>query len=202
MDSSKKIKQNQIEDYISNSTQIELNNKVNSSEISNLIREEFLFIASQTFTLSNNYGQVYSVEVSGQGALKESQYTLVPDNQVTINDTLDVGDYVVILYSNAVAGLQPYYSQAEVDNLLSNKANSVLNYVEKSNNYTALITDDIINFTNGTYILNLFTAVGNIGKKLTITNTGVGTITLDTLGFIYSGETIDIVSNNINWIMI
>ena len=30
MDSSKKIKQNQIEDYISNSTQIELNNKVNS----------------------------------------------------------------------------------------------------------------------------------------------------------------------------
>jgi len=166
MDSSKKIKQNQIEDYISNSTQIELNNKVNSSEISNLIREEFLFIASQTFTLSNNYGQVYSVEVSGQGALKESQYTLVPDNQVTINDTLDVGDYVVILYSNAVAGLQPYYSQAEVDNLLSNKANSALNYVEKSNNYTALITDDIINFTNGTYILNLFTAVGNIGKKL------------------------------------
>ena len=87
--------------------------------IGSLHKEQFEFTSSQTFTLANNYGQVYSVEVKGQGSLHTSQYTLVSPNQVTINDTLESGDYIVILYSNAVAGLQPYYSQAEVDVLLS-----------------------------------------------------------------------------------
>ena len=96
---------------------------VEADEISNLIREEFTFSGSQTFTLSNNYGQVYSVEVQGQGALSTSQYTLAPTNQVIINDTLDTEDYVIIIYSTATTGLQPYYSQAEVDVLLNNKLN-------------------------------------------------------------------------------
>jgi hypothetical protein len=95
-----------------------------TNQVGNLIREEFTFTSSQTFTLANNYGQVYSVEVQGQGALSTSQYTLVSPNQITINDTLDSGDYVVVIYSNAITGLQPYYSQSEVDALLNLKANS------------------------------------------------------------------------------
>jgi nitrogen fixation protein len=95
--------------------------KANITQVGNLLREEFTFSGSQTFTLSNNYGQVYSVEVQGQGALSTSQYTLVSPNQITILDTLDSGDYIVVIYSNAIAGIQPYYSQSEVDNLLNDK---------------------------------------------------------------------------------
>jgi len=96
--------------------------KANLTQVGNLLREEFTFSGSQTFTLANNYGQVYSVEVQGQGALSTSQYTLVAPNKITINDTLDTSDYVVVIYSNAIAGIQPYYSQAEVDALLALRA--------------------------------------------------------------------------------
>jgi hypothetical protein len=95
--------------------------KANLTQVGNLLREEFTFSGSQTFTLANNYGQVYSVEVQGQGALSTSQYTLVAPNQITILDTLDSGDYIVVIYSNAIAGIQPYYSQSEVDALLNDK---------------------------------------------------------------------------------
>lgn len=83
--------------------------------ISTLLKEEFIFSGSQTFTLANNYAQVYSVEVQGQGNLSTSQYTLVAPNQITINDTLDTGDYVVILYSEEIAGVAPYYTQSQTD---------------------------------------------------------------------------------------
>jgi hypothetical protein len=107
---------------ISTATQTALDEKADLTQVGNLIREDFTFGLSQTFTLANNYGQVYSVEVQGQGALSTSQYTLVAPNQVTINDTLNAGDYVVIIYSNAINGVQPYYSQAETDSLVDNVA--------------------------------------------------------------------------------
>lgn len=86
---------------------------------SSLIRQEFTFSGSQTFTLSSNYAQVYSVEVQGQGALSSSQYSLVAPNQITINDTLETGDYVVIIYSSSNAGTLAYYTQAQVDAISS-----------------------------------------------------------------------------------
>jgi hypothetical protein len=107
---------------IGTATQTALDEKADLNQVGNLIREDFTFGLSQTFTLANNYGQVYSVEVQGQGALSTSQYTLVAPNQVTINDTLNAGDYVVIIYSNAINGVQPYYSQAETDALVNNVA--------------------------------------------------------------------------------
>jgi hypothetical protein len=106
-----------------NAVKIGLDLKADLTQVGNLLREEFTFSGSQTFTLANNYGQVYSIEVQGQGALSTSQYTLVAPNQITILDTLDSGDYVVVIYSNAITGIQPYYSQAEVDALLNLKAN-------------------------------------------------------------------------------
>lgn len=102
--------------------------KANLTQVGNLLREEFTFTGLQTFTLANNYGQVYSVEVQGQGALSTSQYTLVAPNQITINDALDSDDYVVVIYSNAIAGIQPYYSQSEVDALLDLKQNKEFSY--------------------------------------------------------------------------
>lgn len=93
-----------------------------------LIRQQFVFSGSQTFTLSSNYGQVYSVSVQLGGALKDTQYTLVAPNQITILDTLDTDDYIVVLYSSSPVGLQPYYSQAEVDALLALKKNEFYSY--------------------------------------------------------------------------
>jgi hypothetical protein len=119
--------------------------KANLTQVGNLLREEFTFSGSQTFTLASNYGQVYSVEVQGQGALSTSQYTLVAPNQITINDTLDSGDYVVVIYSNAITGIQPYYSQAEVDALLALKQNK--NFVYKNTTATTPHTG-ITNETN------------------------------------------------------
>ena len=109
--------------------------------ISTLLREEFVFSGSQTFTLANNYAQVYSIEVQGQGALSTSQYNLIAPNQITINDALDSGDYIVIIYSDASAGVVPYYTQGQTDSLIL--ANSVSNKYIK--NETPLGAIDGIN---------------------------------------------------------
>lgn len=83
---------------------------------------------------------------------------------------------------------------------------------QKSSNYTALDTDDVIECLANTFTIDLFTAVGNIGKQLIIKNSGAGIITVDASG----GETIDgsltadipplnsiaIVSNDTNWIIV
>jgi len=110
----------------------DLNNK---PSVATLLREEFVFSGGQTFTLANNYAQVYSVEVQGQGALSTSQYTLVAPNQVTINDTLDAGDYVVIIYSDASAGVVPYYTQAQTDALLSQPYKTISTNTTLDNTY-------------------------------------------------------------------
>ncbi len=90
-----------------------------------LIREQFDFASSQTITLANDYAQVYSVEVSGQGALKTSQYNLVAPNQITFLDTLETGDYIVVIYSAQAVGVNPYYTQSQVDLIAETKQNSL-----------------------------------------------------------------------------
>lgn len=91
-----------------------------STSTTPLLREELVFSGSQLFTLINNYSQIYSIDVNGQGALASSQYTLITPNQILINDTLDVSDYLVVLYSGAEVGVLPYYTQSQTDALISN----------------------------------------------------------------------------------
>jgi hypothetical protein len=82
-------------------------------------REEFEYIGSQIFTLSNDYYQVFSVEVQGQGSLSLSQYNLIAPNQVEILDTLNINDYLVILYGEDLQTTAiPYYTQAQIDVLV------------------------------------------------------------------------------------
>jgi hypothetical protein len=120
--------------------------------VSTLLREEFVFSGSQTFTLTNNYAQVYLVEVQGQGALSTSQYTLVAPNQVTINDTLDAGDYVVIIYSDASAGVVPYYTQAQTDaGFIATVPNFV--YVRDVNDFPPITLDKYFLEDDKTYHL-------------------------------------------------
>lgn len=105
-------------------------NKAQSSV--SLLREEFTWNSiGQTFTLASAISQVYSVEVQGQGALSSSQYT-VGANSITITDTLDVNDYVVIIYSANTGGVNPFYTQAQTDSLFINQSNSFVFVYSKS----------------------------------------------------------------------
>jgi hypothetical protein len=108
-----------------------------------LIRQEFSFTSSQIFTLLDDYSQVYSVEVQGQGALSTSQYSLLPPNQVEILDTLDAGDYVVIIYSANTGGVIPYYTQAQVDALLAALPSGAVASVNSQTGIVVLDADDI-----------------------------------------------------------
>jgi len=83
-----------------------------------LRKEEFEYTGSQVFTTSENYAQVFLVGVKGVGPLSESQYTLTPPNTVTILDTLEPTDFVVIIYSQTLPSTLPYYTQAEIDAML------------------------------------------------------------------------------------
>ncbi len=99
-----------------------VDDRINTLPISQLIREEFTYLGGvQTFTLISNYTQVYSVEVQGQGALSLSQYDLILPNQIEILDELELGDYIVVIYSDSISGTLSHYSQAQVDNLISTK---------------------------------------------------------------------------------
>jgi hypothetical protein len=144
--------QKQITD---NTTAIGL--KANSSDMSQLLRYETTWTGgSQTFTLPNTYYAIQNVIVQGV-SLSSSQYTLTSPNQVTINDTLDSGDYVVIIYgTNASANLAPYYTQAQVDALIANSTlpykvyTAILNQTNTSNPVATVLNntfEDIINWS-------------------------------------------------------
>ena len=95
--------------------------------ISQLIREEFTWTSgsSQTFQLLSTASQVYTVEVQGQGALSTTQYDRPTLNSVRILDTLENGDYLTVLYSTTVVGVDPYYTQGQIDTLVGNKVDKV-----------------------------------------------------------------------------
>ncbi len=78
--------------------------------------------------------------------------------------------------------------------------------------YTILSTDRTVICNSNTFTVTLPTAVGVEGKRYTVTNIGSGIITLDGNGsetiqgdltqFIYTDETLDVVSNGTNWFVI
>jgi hypothetical protein len=85
-----------------------------------------------------------------------------------------------------------------------------LKYVAKTANYTADITDYLIDCTSNTFTITLPTAVGIEGRTYIVKNSGAGTITIattssqtidgattKTLNTQYSGLTL--VSDNVNW---
>ena len=109
-----------------NKSQLDL--KSNTADMSQLLRYETVWNSgSQTFTLPDTYYAVQNVIVQGV-SLSNSQYTLTSPTQVTINDVLDAGDYIVIIYgTNASANLAPYYTQGQVDAQLNLKQDVLIN---------------------------------------------------------------------------
>jgi hypothetical protein len=89
-----------------------------------------------------------------------------------------------------------------------------LNYQAKAANYTLTDIDDVIDCTSNSFTLTLPSASLNNGKQFTMVNTGTGTITLNTtsgqtIGGAASGtltlatsDSITVVSNNVNWLVI
>jgi hypothetical protein len=140
-------------------------NAGSSQNTTSIKRQEFQYTGgSQIFTLIDNYYQVFSVDVQGQGALSLSQYNLISPNKVEILDILNINDYVVILYGkDLLTPDAPYYTQAEIDSLIgsistqnsrvSNETPSgVLNGV--NTNYTSLysfIPETVEVFLNGIF---------------------------------------------------
>jgi hypothetical protein len=57
---------------------------------------------SQQFTMPTDYASVVSVIVQGV-SLKSSQYSLQAPNKVTILDTLNANDYIIIIYGSTIA---------------------------------------------------------------------------------------------------
>jgi hypothetical protein len=100
--------------------------KANTADLSQNLRYETTWgSGSQTFTLPSAYFAISGVFVQGI-ALKSTQYTLTSSTQVTIDQTLDAGDYIVILYgTNASSNSAPYYTQSQVDSIAATKANTL-----------------------------------------------------------------------------
>jgi hypothetical protein len=136
--------------------------------ISQLIREEFTWTSgsSQTFQLLSTASQVYTVEVQGQGALSTTQYDRPTLNSVRILDTLENGDYLTVLYSTTVVGVDPYYTQGQIDTLLNSKLNK---------EFSTLPTASLpLNITD-TLVINQ----GGVTKEVAVSEVGGGSDDLD-----------------------
>ena len=89
--------------------------------------------------------------------------------------------------------------------------NSIKNYLAKTATYTILATDYCID-CNGTFTVNLPTAVGRAGQEYVVKNSGAGVITLDGNGTetidgaltqaIIAGVAMRVISDGANWIMV
>jgi len=87
-----------------------------------LLRQEFNFTNSQSFTLNSNYSQVYAIVVQGV-TLSNSQYSLNGTNGFTILDPLTEDDFIVVIYALNIGGVTPSYTKAEVDALINAELN-------------------------------------------------------------------------------
>jgi len=166
-----------ISELVNDAGYITLEDVPNATSI---LRHEFEYISgSQIFTLPNDYYQIFSIEVQGQGALSESQYNLLPPNQFEILDTLGVNNYIVVIYGqDLVTTSPPYYTQAQVDVLVSGENRifnetpiGVMNGVNAIfNSQHNFISGTVTVFLNGIFqkIINDFNTSGN--NTLILTN--------------------------------
>ena len=149
------------------------------------------------YTLTGTGGVAF-VTLNGQ-VLDDSEYSLsVNTLTVTPDNGFSATDDEVLVFQNAFTATS---EQAPVES-----------YREVTSSETLTTTDAIVNCTSGTFTLGLPTAAGIQGRKLTIKNSGAGTITVDPDG----AETIDgnatinltpnqfgqIVSDGTNWIIV
>jgi len=78
-----------------------------------ITRQQFYYSGSQSFTLSSTPSSIIAVFVRGVEQ-REAQYSVV-GTTLTISDTLESADRVVILYTPVTVGILEYYTKSEID---------------------------------------------------------------------------------------
>jgi hypothetical protein len=119
--------------------------------------------------------------------LSTYQYTAAYPTSDTINDRRTSNVAGILIYERCSV-TSATKGDATVGNWLEDMridANGSLfsktAYVAKTATYQALVTDSIIECTDNTFAVTLYTAVANAGRTITIDNSGTGTITINTL---------------------
>ena len=87
-----------------------------------------------------------------------------------------------------------------------------INYKAITAIYTLGVGDQVVDCTSGTFTVTLPTAVGITGKAFTLKNSGAGSITLDgdgsetidgvTTKVLAANDSVTVLSDNVNWILI
>jgi hypothetical protein len=109
-----------------------------------LVRQEFTYSGSQSFTIYNIPSAIYLVFVNGQ-SLKTEQYSIDADI-LTIENTLQVvngiADVVTILYTPIIAGVLDYYTKVQIDAFLTTaNIQTILGQASNSNSGYLSSTD-------------------------------------------------------------
>jgi len=144
---------------------------------------------------------------SSSGLLKLGQLTTGDSSSVFIIDNRSAGKSLV-LKNNATEKFS-----VDKDGNIVSAGSLATAYAAKTTTYTITATDSVIDCTSGTFTVTLPTAVGCTGRQYVIKNSGTGAITVacngaqtidgvttSTLGTQY--QSLTVVSNNANWIII
>jgi hypothetical protein len=89
--------------------------KGSSDSGSSISTQEFVFLGGlQEFVTTNPIAQVLIVLRNGKGRIPYTYTT----TKVTITSTLSPDDEITVIYASEPIGISPYYTKAEVDNLI------------------------------------------------------------------------------------
>lgn len=127
-------------------------------------------------------------------AFKDALTTLATNDTILVRDTSNSKKNTEIIYSDLLTAIS---------------ANIVSAYTTKTADYTIVATDNIIECTANSFTITLPTAIGVKGKQYIVSNSGVGTITIDAFStqtiqgdltqLIYTDESFTLVSDGANW---
>lgn len=157
--------------------------------------------------LATTICQFYTLDNGCGGSLW--QYTFSYDADLLLDDTVPVGTSNItgVFCKDCLTD----YFQTQIDDIIL-LINKDFVYVERTTNYTASPTDELINFTNGPANLTLPTAVGITGKQYVAKSTTLqniivvphGSETIDGQAnfFLNQWDSVSIVSTGTNWIVI
>ena len=164
--------------------------------------DQYVEITANTFTLDlptavGLTGHRYTLFNSGSGIVTvDAATTETIDGSLTY--TLLAGAKLEIVSNN-------------VDWLIAT-SETPIQYKSISGAETLAVTDRIVEITAGTFTLTLPTAVGITGHRYVLVNVGTGIVTMDgdgtetvggaTTHEIIAGDTLEIVSNNVNWLIV
>ncbi len=122
-----------------------------------------LYSGSSTFTLPT-FAQIIEVSVNGWST---ENYTTPNDTTVVINDTINTGQQVVILYLvDENVNIAPYYTQAQVDAIASNKVDKVVGFGLSKNDFTDVLKAKLDSIT-AIFTTTLKTTYDNTATALT-----------------------------------